>query len=75
MNTTKSDTAMPLTPTLHVQLNNCWKDNWDRFLFCFLSLLATSSNLEEACVPFFLVDHIHEDIDASYGQLSMKLTT
>jgi hypothetical protein len=56
-----------------VQLDNCWKDNKSRYVFCFWSLLVTKGILEEVFVLFLLVGHTHEDIDATFGRWSMKL--
>ena len=69
----ESTDAAPLPPVLHVQLDNCWKDNKSRFVFCFWSLLVARGVFEEVFVSFLLVGHTHEDIDASFGRWSMKL--
>jgi hypothetical protein len=65
--------ARRLPPILHVQLDNCWKDNKSRYVFCFWSLLVAKSIFEEVFVSFLLVGHTHEDIDATFGRWSMKL--
>jgi hypothetical protein len=62
-----------LPPILHVQLDNCWKDNKSRWIMCFKSLLIMKGVFEEIQVSFMLVDHTHDDIDASFGRWSMKL--
>jgi hypothetical protein len=62
-----------LPPILHVQLDNCWKDNKSRYVFCFWSLLVAKGISEEVFVLFLLVGHTHEDIDATFGRWSMKL--
>jgi hypothetical protein len=62
-----------LPPILHVQLDNCWKDNKSRYVFCFWSLLVAKGIFQEVFVSFLLVGHTHEDIDATFGRWSMKL--
>jgi hypothetical protein len=62
-----------LPPILHVQLDNCWKNNKSRYVFCFWSLLVAKGIFEEVFVSFLLVGHTHEDIDATFGRWSMKL--
>ena len=65
--------AKPLPPTLHVQLDNCWKDNKSRFVKCFWSLLVAKKIVREVIVSYMIVGHTHDDIDASFGRWSMKL--
>jgi hypothetical protein len=62
-----------LPPILYVQLDNCWKDNKSRYVFCFWSMLVAKGIFEEVFVSFLLVGHMHEDIDATFGRWSMKL--
>ena len=65
--------AKPLPPTLHVQLDNCAKDNKCRYVFCFWSLVVTKGIFKEVFVYFLMVGHTHDDIDASFGCWSKKL--
>ena len=65
--------AWRLPPVLHVQLDNCWKDNKSRYVFCFWSILVAKGVFKELFVSFLLVGHTHEDIDATFGRWSMKL--
>ena len=65
--------ATNLPPTLRVQLDNCAKDNKSRYVFAYWSLLVAKGIFKEVFVSFLLVAHTHDDIDASFGQWSMKL--
>jgi hypothetical protein len=65
--------ARRLPPILHIQLDNCWKDNKSKYVFCFWSMLVAKGIFEEVFVSFLLVGHMHEDIDATFGRWSMKL--
>lgn len=71
-----ADTPRPirdLPPVLHVQLDNCWRENKNRFAFCFWSLLVAKKIVQEVVVSFMMVGHTHDDIDASFGRWSMVL--
>jgi hypothetical protein len=65
--------AVPLPPILHVQLDNCWKDNKCRFVKAFWSMLTAKAIFTEVHVSYLLVGHTHDDIDASFGRWSMDL--
>ncbi len=54
-------------------MNNCVKDNKNRYLLTFLSLLTTREVFEEVKLGFFVVYHTHEDIDRCFGYLSKNL--
>jgi hypothetical protein len=60
-----------LSLVLHVQLDNYWKNNKSRYMFCFWSMLV--GIFEEVFVSFLLVGYTHEDIDTSFGRWNMKL--
>jgi hypothetical protein len=62
-----------LPPILHLQLDNACSDNKNRYTFCFFSLLVANGEFREVYVNFMLVGHTHEDIDALFGRLSMRL--
>jgi len=63
----------PLSKKLLLQMNNCVKDNKNRYLLTFLSLLSTKEVFEEVKLGFLIVDHTHEDIDRCFGYLSKIL--
>jgi len=65
--------AHVLPPILHVQLDNCWRENKNRYAFCFWSLLVAKRIVREVVVSFMMVGHTHDDIDASFGRWSMVL--
>jgi hypothetical protein len=65
--------AIPLPPVLHVQLDNCWKDNKCRFVKAFWSMLTAKTIFSEVHVSYLLVGHTYDDIDASFGRWSMDL--
>jgi hypothetical protein len=65
--------AKPLPRKLLLQMDNCVKDNKNRYLLAFLSLLTTRDVFEEVQLGFLILDHMHEDIDGCFGYLSKKL--
>jgi hypothetical protein len=54
-------------------MDNCVRDNKNRYLLAFLSLLITKEVFEEVKLRFLVVGHTHEDIDGCFGSLSKKL--
>jgi hypothetical protein len=71
----QSESVVPkaLPPVLHLQLDNAYSDNKNRYTFCFFSLLVANGVFWEVYVNFMLVGHTHEDIDALFGRWSMRL--
>ncbi len=65
--------AKPLPKKLLLQMDNCVKDNKNRHLLVFLSLLITKEIFEKVQLGFLVVGHMHEDIDKKFGYLSKKL--
>ncbi len=65
--------AKPLPRKLLFQMDNCMKDNKNRYLLAFLSFLTTRDVFEELQLGFLVVGHMHKDIDGCFGYLSKKL--
>jgi hypothetical protein len=65
--------AIPLPKRLYLQLDNSAKDNKNRFVMAFCSLLTARGIFKEVTVGFLVVGHIHEDIDAYFSYLSKLL--
>jgi hypothetical protein len=65
--------AKPLPQKMLLQMDNCMKDNNNRYLWAFLSLLTTRDVFEEAWLGFLVVGHTYKDIDGCFGYLSKKL--
>ena len=63
----------PLPRKLYLQLDNFAKDNKNKYLMAFLSLLTAWGVFKEIQVSFLLVGHMHEDIDAYFSHLSKAL--
>jgi hypothetical protein len=65
--------ATPLPPILNVQMDNATRDNKNRFVFCFWSLLVAKDIFIEVYVNFMLIGHTHDDIDALFGRWCILL--
>jgi hypothetical protein len=64
----------PLSNNLLFQMDNYVKNNKNRHLFAFLSLLTTRDVFEEVkLMGFVVIGHTHEGIDGCFGYLSKKL--
>jgi hypothetical protein len=44
-------------------MDNCVKDNKNKYLLAFLSLLMAKEVFQEVKLKFLVVGHTHEDID------------
>ncbi len=65
--------AKPLLKKLLFQMDNCVKNNKNRHLLVFVSLLMARDVFEEVKLRFIVVGHTHEDINGCFGYLSKKL--
>jgi len=61
----------PLPSILNVQMNNATRDNKDRYVFCFWSLLVMNKIFREVYVNFMIVGYTHDNIDALFGRWSV----
>lgn len=64
---------VPLPKKLFLQLDNSAKDNKNRYVMAFCSLLTARRIFKEVTVGFLIVGHTHEDIDAHFSYLSKLL--
>lgn len=60
-----------LPPFLFLQLDNYGGDKKNHYLFSFASMLTSKNIFTMVYVSFLLVGHTHEDIDGTYGRLSI----
>ena len=65
--------AVPLPKKLFLQLDNSAKDNKNRYVMAFCSLLSARRVFKEVTVGFLIVGHTHEDINAHFSYLSKLL--
>ena len=65
--------AVPLPKKLFLQLDNSAKNNKNRYVMAFCSLLTIKRIFKEVTVGFLIVGHTHEDIDGHFSYLSKLL--
>ncbi|XP_078659995.1 uncharacterized protein LOC144904736 [Branchiostoma floridae x Branchiostoma belcheri] len=63
----------PLPPILNIQVDNCGRENKNRFFLGLMALLVKRNFFEEITVNFLMVGHTHEDVDAVFSQFSHRL--
>jgi hypothetical protein len=54
-------------------MDNCVKDNNNKYFLAFLSLLTTREVFHEVKLGLLMVGHTHENIDGHFEYLSKKL--
>lgn len=62
-----------LPTTFYLQLDNCSRENKNRFLFGYLGRLVQQHVFETIYISFLPVGHTHEDIDQAFGCISRKM--
>lgn len=46
--------------TFYLQLDNCWRENKNRFLFAFIGLMVEKMMFDQAYICFLMKGHTHE---------------
>ncbi len=62
-----------LPRTFFIQVENCTKENKNRFLFSYIESLIRWKLFHEVVVAFLPVGHTHEDIDQTFSRTSDRL--
>ena len=62
-----------LPRTFYIQVDNCVKENKNRFLFAYIESLIRWNLFDEILVSFLPVGHTHEDIDQTFSRTSDRL--
>ena len=65
--------ATTLPPILNVQMDNATRDNKNRYVYAYWSLLVAKRIFYEVYVNFMIVGHTHDNIDVLFGRWSMLL--
>ena len=60
--------AKPLPHVLNLQFDNATRDNKNRFVIAFSSLLTHNGVFQEGYINFLIVGHTHDDIDALFSR-------
>ena len=59
-----------LPPVLHLSLDNCWRENKNRFVLSYLAALVQSDVLSEVNLTFLLVGHTGNEVDQCFSLLA-----
>jgi hypothetical protein len=62
-----------LLPILCIQVDNCVRENKNKFLFGQCTTLVGLGYFEEVCMGFLIVGHMHSDIDQRFSSISHVL--
>ncbi|XP_035680730.1 uncharacterized protein LOC118418795 [Branchiostoma floridae] len=62
-----------LPGTLYLQMDNCWRECKNQYVFAFLGLLVLRGIFKEVQVGYLLVGHTHEDVDQFFSRVAEKL--
>ena len=52
-----------LLPVLHIQADNCGRENKNQYMFALCAAIVELEYFAEVYSNFFLVEHTHEEID------------
>ncbi len=63
-----------LPPKLFIQVDNCTRENKNRFFFSYVECLVRWKVFKEVEVAFLPVGHTHEDIDQAFSTTSARLS-
>eukprot|EP00058_Branchiostoma_floridae_P020703 XP_002606193.1 hypothetical protein BRAFLDRAFT_92067 [Branchiostoma floridae] len=62
-----------LPATLFLQMDNCWRECKNKFVFAFLGYLVIRGIFKEVQVGYLLVGHTHEDVDQFFSKIAHTL--
>ena len=62
-----------LPPILYIQLDNCYRENKNKYVIGFCCLLVELGVFEKIKIGFLMVGHTHEDVDQLFSRFSMYL--
>ncbi|XP_006815072.2 uncharacterized protein LOC102804474 [Saccoglossus kowalevskii] len=68
-----SEVKTHLAKVLYLQLDNCFRENKNRFLLSLMELMVEINVFEEIFVSFLPVGHTHENVDQMFSKISTKL--
>lgn len=65
------DSCLP--KTLFIQLDNCWRENKNKYLLSYIEYLVLRGVFEEVYVSFLPIGHTHVDIDQTFSTTSNRM--
>ncbi|KAL5468782.1 hypothetical protein EMCRGX_G029899 [Ephydatia muelleri] len=70
---TLNELEKPLPPVLYLQLDNCFRENKNKFVMAFCALLVKFKFFSKVRINFLPVGHTHEDVDQFFSRISEGL--
>ena len=58
---------------LYVQMDNCWRENKNKYVFAYMSDLVVKGVFDEVTVSFLIKGHTHFDPDQVFSRVATKL--
>lgn len=65
----------PLPRKLFIQLDNCSRENKNRYVMGYLEMLVSASVFDRIECAFLPIGHTHEDVDQAFSTTSSRLRT
>jgi hypothetical protein len=63
----------PLPPTLYLHLDNCWRENKNRFVLGITHLLVEAGVFKKVKICFLPVGHTHNIVDQMFSRFSVHI--
>ena len=60
-----------LPPVLYLQLDNCYRENKNKYVIAFCCLLVELGIFKKIKIGFLMVGHTHEDVDQLFSRFSV----
>jgi hypothetical protein len=61
---------VPLPPTLYLHMDNCWRENKNRYVLSICNLLVAKGIFKKVKLSFLPVGHTHDDCDQMFSRFS-----
>ncbi|XP_064640304.1 uncharacterized protein LOC135495512 isoform X3 [Lineus longissimus] len=62
-------------PKPHLQMDNCWRENKNRYILSFLFFLVHIDVFEDVSLNFLPVGHTHEDVDQMFRCINTAISS
>lgn len=69
----EAETNAPLPPVLYLHMDNCWRENKNKYVVSICNLLVRLGIFEKVKLCFLPVGHTHDDVDQMFSRFSVAL--
>jgi hypothetical protein len=70
----RSEKEMPLPPVLYLHLDNCWRENKNKYMLGLAHYLVDTGVFTKVKICFLPVGHTHDDCDQMFSCFSRRLS-